>query len=79
MQLSRPDMVRCVAALPMASTRSRAFPMRRRRLAPIGSEPPQPVEPWSGVRDALTYGPKSPQLPYPPPIDMLLPELAVAR
>ena len=39
--------------------------------------PPQPVAPWSGVRDALTYGPKSPQLPYPPPIDVLLPELAV--
>jgi para-nitrobenzyl esterase len=38
---------------------------------------PQPVEPWSGVRDALTYGPKSPQPPYPPPIDRLIPELAV--
>lgn len=36
---------------------------------------PQRVEPWAGVRDALSYGPKAPQLPYPPPWDMLLPEL----
>ena len=35
---------------------------------------PQPVEPWSGVRDALAYGPKAPQLPYPPPWDILIPE-----
>jgi para-nitrobenzyl esterase len=34
---------------------------------------PQPVEPWSGVRDALTYGPKSPQPPYPPDVALLLP------
>lgn len=40
--------------------------------------PPQPVTPWSGARDALTYGPKAPQLPYPPPFDVLLPELSVA-
>jgi para-nitrobenzyl esterase len=36
--------------------------------------PPQRVEPWSGVRDALTYGPKPPQLPYPSPWDVLIPE-----
>jgi para-nitrobenzyl esterase len=36
--------------------------------------PPQPVEPWTGVRDALTYGAKPPQLPYPPPWDVLIPE-----
>jgi para-nitrobenzyl esterase len=40
--------------------------------------PPQPVAPWSGVRDALSYGPKSPQPLYPPPVDMLIPELAVS-
>jgi len=35
--------------------------------------PPQPVAPWSGVRDALAYGPKSPQPPYPPQVKSLLP------
>lgn len=30
--------------------------------------------PWSRVRDALTWGPKPPQLPYPPPWDLLIPE-----
>lgn len=38
--------------------------------------PPQPVEPWSGVRDALIFGPKAPQLPYPPQVDGLIPEFA---
>lgn len=37
--------------------------------------PPQPVSPWSGTRDAFEFGPKSPQLPYPSPIDVLVPEL----
>ena len=38
--------------------------------------PPRPVAPWSGLRDALAYGPKTPQLPYPPPVDSIIPELA---
>jgi carboxylesterase type B len=38
--------------------------------------PPQPAGPWSGVRDALTYGAMAPHLPYPPTVDALLPELA---
>jgi para-nitrobenzyl esterase len=39
--------------------------------------PPWPVTPWSGVRNALAYGPKSPQVPYPPPFDVLIPEFGV--
>jgi carboxylesterase type B len=39
--------------------------------------PPQPVEPWSGVREALAWGAKPPQLPYPPPWDGLIRELDV--
>lgn len=39
--------------------------------------PPQPVEPWSGVRDTLTYGPTVLKPPYFPPFDALLPEPAI--
>ena len=38
--------------------------------------PPQPVTPWSGVREALTFGPKPPQPAYPPEVSAVLPELA---
>lgn len=44
--------------------------------APFGAHrllPPQRVSPWSGVRDALTFGPKAPQPPYPPQVEVLLP------
>jgi hypothetical protein len=37
--------------------------------------PPQPVEPWRGVRDALAFGPKAPQMPYPPKVALILPAL----
>jgi len=36
--------------------------------------PPQPVEACSGVRDALAWGAKPPQPPYPVPFDVLIPE-----
>ncbi|HEY7614791.1 MAG TPA: carboxylesterase family protein [Gemmatimonadales bacterium] len=36
--------------------------------------PPAPVAPWSGIRAATEWGPKPPQLPYPPPFDALIPE-----
>ncbi len=38
-------------------------------------QPPQPVVPWDGVRDALAFGPKTPELPNPPEIRAFLPEL----
>ncbi|MGW0770215.1 carboxylesterase/lipase family protein [Streptomyces sp. NPDC002676] len=36
--------------------------------------PPAPPAPWTGVRDALSYGPTPPRAPYPPPFDALVPE-----
>jgi para-nitrobenzyl esterase len=49
--------------------------------SPFGArrfQPPQPVEAWSGVRDALTYGATVTKPPYFPPFDVLLPEPAIA-
>jgi len=43
-------------------------------FGPNRLQPPQPVEPWSGLRDALAFGPKSPQSAYPPVVAMILPE-----
>jgi carboxylesterase type B len=40
--------------------------------------PPQPVDPWSGVRDALAFGPKSLQPAYPPLVESLIPPEATA-
>jgi carboxylesterase type B len=39
--------------------------------------PPQPVEPWSGVRDAIIYGPTPPHLEFLPPADKLLPDSVI--
>jgi carboxylesterase 2/para-nitrobenzyl esterase len=48
--------------------------------APFGVHrlrPPQPAEPWEGVRETVAFGPKSPQTPYPPIVEAILPELTV--
>src|SRR5688572_11534515 len=45
-------------------------------FGPNRFRPPQPVEPWSGVREAITYGPKAPQESYPPQVAAILLELA---
>lgn len=45
-------------------------------VGPYRLQPPQPVTPWSGVRDAITFGPKPPQPLYPPDVSAILPELA---
>jgi len=47
-------------------------------FGPNRFQPPRPHEPWSGVRDALAYGPTVPKPPYFPPFDVLLPEPAIA-
>ncbi len=39
--------------------------------------PPQPVASWTGVRDALDYGPTAPKAPYAPPFDLLIPEVDI--
>lgn len=55
-----------------------AFKGVRYAAPPFGvnrQRPPQRVEPWLGVRDAFSFGPKSPQVPYPPGIAEALSEL----
>jgi para-nitrobenzyl esterase len=49
-----------------------ASPFQGNRLLP-----PQPFAPWSGVRDALAFGPTPPKPPMPPQVTALLPEQTV--
>src|SRR5690348_12238305 len=55
-----------------------AFKGVRYAAPPFGANrmrPPEMVKAWEGIRDALTFGPKSPQVPYPPGIAEGIPEL----
>jgi carboxylesterase 2/para-nitrobenzyl esterase len=50
-------------------------------VPPFGANrllPPRPVERWDGTREALAFGPKSPQVAYPPGIAEALAELVDA-
>ncbi len=51
--VSGPGRVTSAAPSPTASTSSRASRTRRHRSGPNRLRPPQPVEAWTGVRDAL--------------------------
>jgi len=39
--------------------------------------PPQPVQPWAGVRDATAFGPTVPKGDYPPQYAALFPEVVI--
>jgi len=41
-------------------------------------QPPQPVTPWDGERDATAYGPTVPKGDYPPQYQLLFPEVVIA-
>ncbi|KUJ65309.1 carboxylesterase [Streptomyces albus subsp. albus] len=43
-------------------------------FGPLRFRAPAPPEPWTGVRDALAWGPTPPRAPYAPPFDALIPE-----
>ncbi|AYF76746.1 carboxylesterase/lipase family protein [Nocardia yunnanensis] len=53
-------------------TRFLGIPYAAAPVGPARFEAPRPVAEWSGVRDALEFGPTCVQSPYPPPIHALL-------
>ena len=46
-------------------------------FGPNRMRPPQPVTPWSGVRDGTAYGPTVPKGDYPPQYQPLFPEVVI--
>ncbi|TPX18552.1 uncharacterized protein E0L32_002409 [Thyridium curvatum] len=53
----------------------KGVPFAASPFGPNHLRPPQPVTSWDGVRDALTFGPKCPQVPYPPGVGEALAEV----
>jgi para-nitrobenzyl esterase len=52
----------------------RNIPYAASPTGPRRFRPPAPPVPWTGVRDAASYGPTAPKAPYVAPFDVLLPE-----
>ncbi|RII18502.1 Carboxylesterase [Streptomyces sp. YIM 130001] len=55
----------------------RGIPYARPPLGALRFRPPEPVEPWDGVRDAGSFGPTPPKLPYAPAFAELLSDPAI--
>jgi para-nitrobenzyl esterase len=55
----------------------RGVPYGAPPFGPRRMRPPEDPEPWTGVRDALVFGPTAPNPSFPPPLDALLADLQV--
>ena len=74
-QSLKPVVASCGAALNGGVTTFKGVPYAAPPFGANRLRPPTPVDPWDGVRDALAFGPKSPQVAYPPGIAEGIPEL----
>ena len=55
----------------------RGIPYAAPPVGPRRMRPPEAPEPWTGVRDALAFGPTAPNPSFSPPLDALLADLQV--
>jgi para-nitrobenzyl esterase len=72
--------VRAGAVRGKAESGVRAFLGIPYAASPLGAhrmQPPQPVQPWHGERDATAYGPTVPKGDYPPQYARLFPEVVI--